>query len=213
MSAIRGASGLGAAPDPSPRPSRGGGAVFVALIALLPVCVVAQPRLVPAGNVDVLYRLEGAAVQQIPGGAPEGVRLEWDAAGQRLRAEPVGQPVYAIVDLRRRVASVVFAAQSAILELPLRGGDPQTLLAGADARFTRRGTGHVLGMECTEWAMQARRVDATGCVTQDGVVLRAEGSWNGQPGRATALSVERGPVPDAAFVPPANFFRLPLGTR
>ena len=168
------------------------------------------PRLIPSADVDVLYRLEGAAVQQIPGGAPDGVRLQWDAAGQRLRAEPVGAPVYAITDLRRRVAALVFAAQSSVLELPLRGGDPQTLLAGADARFTRRGTGHVLGQDCTEWSVTSRHLDVTGCVAPDGVVLRAEGSFNGQPGRATALSVARGPIPAATFVAPAGFIHVPL---
>ena len=186
---------------------------LIVAAASLPTLAVAQPRLVPGGDVNVLYRLDGAAADQIPGGAPGGVRLEWDAGGQRLRAEPVGQPVYAITDLRRRVADIVFAAQSSVLELPLRGGDPQTLLAGADARFTRKGTGTVLGMECTEWTIQARHVDATGCVTADGIVLRAEGTWNGQPGRATAQSVARGPIPDSAFVPPANFIRVPLGVR
>ncbi len=173
----------------------------------------AQPRLVPTGDVDVLYQVDGAAAQQIPGGAAGGVRLMWDAAGERLRAEPVGQPVYAITDLRRRLAELVFAAQSSVLELPLRGGDPQTLLAGADAHFTRQGSSHVLGMECTEWTIQARHVDATGCVTPDGVILRAEGTWNGQPGRAVAQSVVRGHIPDERFVPPPNFFRLPLGIK
>ena len=188
------------------------GVIAVAAL-LLPAIAAAQPRLVPAGDVDVLYHVEGAAAQEIPGGAPDGVRLQWDAGGQRLRAEPVGQAMYAITDLRRRVADIVFPAQSSILELPLRGGDPQALLAGADARFTRRGAGHVLGIECTEWSVQARHMDATGCVTADGVVLRAEGSWNGQPGRAVAQSVARGPIAGAAFVPPAGFFRLPLGQR
>ena len=83
---------------------------------------IAQPRLVPAHDVDVLYRLDGPAVQQIPGGAPDGVRLQWDATGQRLRAEPVGGIVYALTDLRRRVADLVFATQSSVLELPLRVG-------------------------------------------------------------------------------------------
>ncbi len=187
--------------------------LLAGVILALPALAAAQPRMIPSGDVDVLYRLDGAAAQQVPGGAPQGVRLEWDAAGQRLRAEPVGQALYAITDLRRRVADVVFAAQSTVLELPIRGCDPQTLLAGADARFTRKGTGHVLGMDCAEWAIQARHVDATGCVTADGIVLRAEGLWNGQPGHAVALSVARGPVPAAAFVPPADFVRVPFGVR
>jgi hypothetical protein len=44
----------------------------------------AQPRLVPTGDVDVLYQVDGAAAQQIPGGAAGGVRLMWDAAGDLL---------------------------------------------------------------------------------------------------------------------------------
>ncbi len=183
---------------------------LTAAVLLWPCLAWAQPRLVPQGDVDVTYRLSGAAAQQIPGGAPGGVRLQWDAAGQRLRAEPVGGAAYAITDLQRRVADIVFPAQSSILELPLRGGDPQTLLAGSDARFTRRGISHVLGIECTDWVIQARHVDGTGCVTADGIVLRAEGSFDGRPGSAVAMAVTRGPVSPAAFRTPDQYFRLPL---
>ena len=172
-----------------------------------------QPRLIPAGNVEVVYRLGGAASEQIPGGAPDGVRLQWDAANQRLRAEPIGRPVYVITDLARRIADFVFPAQSAFLEMPLRAGDPQTLLAGADVRFTRRGPGRVLGLDCTEWTAQSRKLDVTGCVTADGVVLRADGSYDGRRGSFEALSVSRAAVAAAQFRPPEGFARLPLGIR
>jgi hypothetical protein len=170
----------------------------------------AQPRLVPSGDVTLVYQLSGGAAEQIPGGAPDGVRLAWDAAGQRLRSEPVGRPVYAITDLGRRVADVVFTAQSAYLELPLRGGDPQSLLAGPDVRYTRRGTARVLGMGCTEWTVQSRKLDATGCVTADGIVLRAEGTFDGRPGSLVAQSVARGPLPAGLFKTPEGFFRLAI---
>ena len=187
---------------------------------LLPWCALllsgaaaAQPRLVPTGDVDVVYRLSGSAADQIPGGAPDGVRLRWDAANQRLRAEPVGRPVYVITDLGRRVADFVFTAQNTVLEMPLRGGDPQTLLAGADVRFTRRGSGRVLGLDCTEWTAQSRKLDATGCVTADGVVLRADGIFDGRRGSFQALSLTRGAAAPDEFRPPDGFFRLPLGGR
>ena len=185
---------------------------WLALLCLLssPVAALSQPRLVPAGDADVVYRVAGAAAAQIPGGAPDGVRLQWDAAGERLRAEPVGGPVYAITDLMRHIADIVFPAQTSVLELRVRGGDPQTLLAGADVHFTRKGASRLLGLDCTEWAVHSRQVDGTGCVTADGIVLRAEGQYNGQSASLQAVSVGRGPVPAARFSPPANYFRLPL---
>ncbi len=185
----------------------------ILLLLLLPCAAVAQPRLVPSADVDALYRVGGAAAEQIPGGAPDGVRLQWDAAGQRLRAEAVGQPNYAITDLPRRLEQIVFAGQSAVLDLPLRGSDPQALIAGADVRFTRRGTGRVLGLECTEWQVQSRHVAGTGCVTADGVILRAEGSFDGRPGSLVALSLSHAPIPPERFTAPPGFFHLPLGGR
>lgn len=170
----------------------------------------AQPMLVPGRDVTVLYRLGGEAAEQIPGGAPDGVRLQWDAAGQRLRAEPVGRPVYAITDLGRRVADFVFAQQGAYMETRIKGGDPQTLLAGRDARFTRRGTDRLLGLDCTNWAIHSPKIDGTGCVTVDGVVLRAAVTVEGRPGTLTALSVVYAPQPADAFAPPAGFSRLSL---
>jgi hypothetical protein len=169
-----------------------------------------QPLLIPGRDVSVLYRLGGAAADQIPGGAPDGVRLLWDAAGQRLRAEPVGRPMYALTDLQRRVADIVFAAQNSYIEARIKGGDPQTLLAGRDVRFARIGEQHLLGMACTNWAIHSQKIDGTGCVTADGVILKAEGTIDGQPGRVTAESVSYGKLPDSDFVPPDGYARLAL---
>ncbi len=183
---------------------------WLALLAF-PAAAAAQPRLIPEHDVTVVYRVEGPATARIPGGAPDGVRLAWDAAGGRLRAEPVGQGTYAVTDLARRVAYIVFARQLSYLELPLRGGDPQKLIAGAHVTFERRGTETLLGLRCTDWAIHAERVSGMGCVTPDGVVLRAEGEFDGEAGRMTALSVDAGPQPEEIFHPPEGFFRLALG--
>lgn len=200
--------------DRGGNPAHGRAVTALAAVMLLaPGLALAQPRLVPAGDVTVLYTVGGAAAEQIPGGAPRGVQLQWDASGGRLRTDPVGAPLYAITDLANRTAELVFPAQKSVLELPLKGGDPQALLAGADARFTRRGAGHALGMACTEWAIHARHADGTGCVTPDGIVLRAEGMYDGRSASMTAVSVTRGAVPADAFALPASYFRLPLGMK
>ncbi len=184
--------------------------VVLAWLLAMPGIAGAQPLLVPTADADVVYRVTGPAAEQIPGGAPDGVRLQWDAARQRLRADPLGRPAYAIADLPHRLAQVVFPAQNSVLELPLRGGDPQSLLTGVDIHFTRRGTSHLLGLDCTEWTVHSPRLDGTGCVTADGIVLRADGRYNGQSGSMLALSVARGPVPLERFMLPDAYFRLPL---
>jgi hypothetical protein len=180
------------------------------LALLVPSVAAAQPKLIPGRDVAIQYRLNGAAADQIPGGAPDGVRLVWDASGQRLRAEPIGRPIYALTDLPHRVADIVFAGQGAYMQARIKGGDPQTLLAGRDIRFTRRGTDHVLGMDCTVWSIQSQKINGTGCVTAEGVILRAEGMIDGRPGRLVAQSVDFGPQPNSAFVPPEGFTRMSL---
>ena len=189
---------------------------LLAALALfaVPSLAWAQPRLVPEADVQVLYRLSGPAAAAIPGGAADGVRLEWDAAGERLRSEPVGGPVYAIADLGRHVADVVFATQNTYFELPLRAGDPQTLLYGAisggDAHFTRTAADRVLAIPCTNWKVTARKLDATACITDGGVVLRASGTWDGHEGTLTAVSVSHDAPAAERFRPPDGFFRVNL---
>ena len=187
---------------------------LVLALVLCPAFAMAQPMLLPGRDVAVLYRLGGAAADQIPGGAPDGVRLLWDAAGQRLRAEPVGRPMYALTDLPRRVADIVFAAQSSYIEARIKGGDPQMLLAGRDAHFTRRGERILLGLACTDWAIHSQKIDGIGCVTADGVVLKAEVTIDGRPGSVVAQTVAYGALPGSEFVPPDGFARLQLpGSR
>ena len=185
--------------------------LLLACALACPRLAMAQPLLVPRQDVTVLYRLAGAASDQIPGGAPGGVRLAWDAAGQRLRAEPLGRPFYALADLGRRVADLVFAQQGSYIEARIMPGDLQALLAGRDARFTRRGAGRLLGLDCTEWAIHSRKLDGAGCVTADGLVLRAEGAIDGRPGSLVAQSVAFGPASPGSFALPEGYFRLPLG--
>ena len=184
------------------------------ILSALPALAFAQPRLVPADDVQVLYHISGPAAASIPGGAPDGVRLEWDAAGERLRSEPVGGAVYAITDLGRHVAEIVFTAQNTYLELPIRGGDPQALLSqavgGTDTQFARGGTDRVLGIACTDWTVRARKLDATACVSAEGVILRARGTWDGQSGELVATSVTHGRPGDDQFRPPEGFFRVNL---
>lgn len=181
------------------------------LLATLPATARAQdrPRIQPSRDVAVTYRLEGDAASAVPGGVPGALRLSWDAAGQRLRAEPEGRTQAVIVDLRAHSAQMVDATLRSALTLPVRDADLQPLTLDG-ARLTRRGDAVVAGLPCTDWAVQSPRGAGTVCLTADGVALRAEGEVDGRRGSFTAWSVSYGPQRDELFRVPADYMQFSL---
>jgi len=168
-----------------------------------------RPLVQPSRDVAVTYRVEGAAASVVPGGIPGTLRLSWDAAGQRLRAEPEGRTQAVIVNLREHSAQVMDSMLRSALTLPVRDGDLQPLTLDG-ARLTQRGTDTVAGLPCTTWAVQAPRGAGTVCFTADGVALRADGQVDGQHGTFTASSVSYGPQPDTLFRVPAEYLQLSI---
>ena len=185
------------------------GAAYAAAAVLSAWSAAAQdrPLLQPDRDVSVMYRVEGAAASVVPGGIPGALRLSWDAAGQRLRAEADGRSQAIIVDLRAHSALVVDTVLRSALTLPVRDGDLQPLtLEGA--RLTRRGEATVAGLRCTNWAVQSSRGNGTVCLTPDGVALRADGDVDGRHGTFTATGVTYGPLRDELFQVPVDFMQL-----
>ncbi len=169
-----------------------------------------RPQLQPIRDVAVTYRLEGAAADVLPGGAPgdraSALRLFWDAAGQRLRVE-AGRPQALLVDLRNRDARVVDTGLRSAITLPMRDADLQALtLSGVT--LARRGQETIAGLPCTVWAAQDRRGAGTVCFTTDGVPLRASGEIDGRRGSFTATTVEYGTQPAELFRVPPGFMSL-----
>jgi len=168
-----------------------------------------RPLIQPSRDVAVTYRVEGAAASVVPGGIPGALRLSWDAAGQRLRAEPEGRTQAVIVNLRAHSAQIIDSMLRSALTLPVQDGDLQPLTLDG-ARLTQRGTDTVAGLPCTTWAVQSRRGAGTVCFTVDGVALRADGEVDGQHGTFTASSVIYGPQPDALFRVPPEYLQLSI---
>ena len=173
------------------------------------------PRVLPTHDVSVTYEVSGAAADAIPSliqnqaGPPGAVRLTWDAAGQRLRAEAEGRAQVAVVELTAHRTTVLDNMLHAALFLPMRDTDVQALTM-ANARFTRRGRATVAGEACTEWAVQAGREAGTLCLTDDGVPLRGEGDVKGRHGAFTAIRLDRRPSDPALFTVPPGYNRLEL---
>lgn len=181
------------------------------LLAALSATARAQdrPRIQPSRDVAVTYRLEGDAASAVPGGVPGALRLSWDAAGQRLRAEPEGRTQAVIVDLRAHSAQMVDATLRSALTLPVRDADLQPLTLDG-ARLTRRGDDVVAGVPCTDWAVQSPRGAGTVCLTADGVALRADGEVDGRRGTFTATSVSYGQQRDELFRVPSDYMQFSL---
>ncbi len=184
---------------------------FVGLLSAMPPAARAQdrPRIQPSRDVTVTYRLEGDAADAVPGGVPGALRLSWNAAGQRLRAEPEGRTQALIVDLRAHSVQMMDTTLRSALTLPVRDADLQPLTLDG-ARLTRRGDDVVAGLPCTDWAVQSPRGAGTVCLTADGVALRADGEVDGRRGAFTASSVSYGPLRDELFRVPPDYMQFAM---
>lgn len=191
------------------RRAAGAGTACCALLLAGTAAAQDRPLLQPSRDVTVTYQVEGAAASAIPGGIDGPLRLSWDAARQRLRAEADSRPQAVIVDLPNRKATLLDGALRAVVALPLRERDVQSItLAGA--QLTRRGQEQVAGLPCTVWQAQSPRGAGTVCLTADGVALRATGTVDGKRGSFTASSVQYGPVAPGLFAAPPGWFNLQM---
>lgn len=181
----------------------------VAAILLLPAGAMAQPRplVQPTRDVTVTYQVDGAARQAIPGGIDGPLRLSWDAAGQRLRADSPSRPQAVIVDLPKRTATVLDPALRAALPLPVRERSLKALALDG-VQLARRGPGSAAGLACTTWAVHAEHGDGTVCLTPDGVALRGEGTVDGRRGSFVATDVTYGAVAPDLFKVPGGYLSL-----
>ena len=195
--------------------------IAAALLAMLAPPAQAQdprvlaPRVLPQHDVSVAYTVSGAAATAIPSvmanqpGPPGAIRLSWDAAGQRLRAEAEGRGQVALVDLPGHRTTVLDDSLHAALVLPMRETDVQALTM-ANARFIRRGRETVAGEACTDYAVTARRSAGSVCLTDDGIPLRGEGDVDGKHGAFIATSVVRAAADPAQFTVPPGYNRLEM---
>jgi len=146
-----------------------------------------QPLAHPARDVDVTYRMAGGRKDVTE-------RMRWLAASERQRLDPT-EGMFVVIDYRAGRMRTVRLSDKLVLDLPAppqnRGG------------YARRGEATVAGLACTEWeatATDGRRTLA--CITDDGVMLRAEAG-----GRTLleAAAVSYAPQDPALFDVPAGF--------
>jgi hypothetical protein len=164
----------------------------------------APPNLRPTRDVAVTYDVRDGRQP------PRRVPVAWQAATQRIRASPQGLPGWVLVDLPQSRALMVMDAQGMAVNLP--AGDMTALLGGIPpgTRLAAAGSATVAGLRCSLWRVTRTDVQGTVCLTDDGVMLRAEGTHNGRAGRVEALDVAYGRQNPARFTVPSGYTAMTL---
>lgn len=172
---------------------------LLCLTALAPFAVAGaqagdQPTTMPTRDVDVLYRLAGAA-----DGKPAEQRVRWQAATGRQRIDPPTPGLHIIVDPRAHRLASIRDAERLALEIDQSEIKP---LGGSVTHYARRGEDSVGGIACTVWQAGPEQGAPLLCFTDDGVLLRVASA-----GRVVieAVRVTYAPSDPADFEVPAGY--------
>lgn len=173
--------------------------VFPAITALaisLPALAQDAPRLFPTRDVAVTYRVAG-------GGQMQEITIAWAAAARLMRVELPGMG-YTIADFAGQKGFMVMQVpQPMVMDIPMAQAASH-VRALETARFTKLGADRVAGVACTNWRHEGPQGSGTGCFTDDGVMLRSQGSSQGMQGGLEALNVTYGAQDPARFQRPAG---------
>ena len=181
-----------------------------AVLTLSPLRHVAaedRPQAQPIRDVTVEYRL----VTIDDSGAPSSARtikVYWAGGGALMRIEMADELSYVILDRKAKVMTVVLLDQQGYVELPYDPRRPTGFTVPADLPLTRAGTEIIVGNPCNVWVQKSDQGGTQLCVTDDGVLLHAEGRTSAHHDDLRATSVIYGPAAPSKFAPPADFKKL-----
>ncbi len=178
------------------------------VLSALPVAAQTHPQVLPTRDVTVDYHIESSAALPV-----QDVRIEARAGAAHLRVEQPNS-LALLVDRPARHVVMVLAAQHAALSLPW----PRQVAQGFDilarARFVRQGSGFKAGLRCTNYDVTEDANHLVACITDDGVVLQADGTVRGKQGPQTyhvaATAVSYVPLDPGIFEVPPGLTHLTL---
>lgn len=163
-----------------------------------------QPPLAPTRPVTVTYSVVG------PPNGPGKVGVVYDTDARRVRLDfyraiaSQAPTASLIFDTQRDRAVTLIPERKAYMQRDTKGLANPGLFLGPALSYTRQGTEHFAGLTCTDWAIKKNNADANACITDDGVVLKANGA-GASAQHLTAIAVTYGPPPADAFNIPKNY--------
>lgn len=183
-------------------------ALAAALIAALPVAAQAQdrPQIYPTRDVAVTYRVAGQGQQAE-------LTMLWSAAQRLMRMNMPQGMGYMVADHQGQRGFMVMEQMRMIMDVPMAqaAGMQRDL---ENARFTRGAVEKIAGLDCTVWRYQSASSQGEACITNDGVMLRGNGSAQGAgQGRIEATRVVYQPQDAGLFRRPQGYqtMQMPQG--
>ena len=181
---------------------------MLCVLVLMTGPAVAAPRLVPVRDVTVEYTV------QPRDHAPVDVRVEIEGGGAHLRIASEDLPTAFLVNRPAEEATVLLPMLKLYATVGIGTFDPERTVL-RQASFERHGQRRVAGLVCTDWTAQSPNGRASGCVTEDGVVLEGQAfDRRGVVGSVRATVVQYGALPPVLFRRPAGYSNagsLPIG--
>ena len=178
------------------------------LCAGAPALAQERPPLQPTRDVAVTYRF----LQGMPQGGPASMTMAWHAETGRLRTDMPGMG-WMVADQRAGRAFMVMEQMRMVMDVPAQEGALERMQPSPRATFRREGTATVAGHPCTIWHYRDGASEGRACITADGVMLRAEGTHEGQRGGMEATQVAYGRQDPARFQRPQGYqtMQMPQG--
>lgn len=168
-----------------------------------------KPPAHPTGDVTVEYTvMELDNPTEPPRARP--IQVWWAKGGAEMRIQMGDERYYVVLDRDTRLATMVLLDEHGYVETPYDPNRQTGFTVPANIPLMRGNGDVVAGYPCTLWHAKVTAGEGVVCVTEDGVLLQANGFNDNHNGDLTATSVVYGPVPESVFAPPTGFRKLDL---
>ncbi|MEJ0019271.1 MAG: hypothetical protein WDN25_22490 [Acetobacteraceae bacterium] len=187
-------------------------AALAAIALLLTAQAPDRPTAQPIRDVTVEYTLQDARdPNEVTRDRP--LKVYWAKGGARMRIEMGDERSYVVLDRDSRRMMMVLLDERGYVEVPFDPQRPTGFTVPPDLALVRGRNEIIVGNPCTLWYAKRGEGGGSLCVTDDGVLLRADGYGEQRRGNLVATSVVYGPQPASVFAPPAGFRKLDITRR
>lgn len=170
-----------------------------------------KPAVQPIRDVTVEYKMMDSDGPDAPPRARQ-ITVYWANGGKLMRIQMADDRYYVVINRNTNRMMMVLLDQHGYVEGPFDPKRQTGFTVPADLPLLRGESDIVAGNPCTLWNAKIGYGSSALCVTDDGVVLSAQGNRQDHVGDLTATSVIYGPQPATVFDPPPDFRKLDISS-